>query len=235
MLRVLYNAGPGNAFETFRMWKHRERDLVTSHVSYSGQMLEACERLGAAALITCTHETGQEQAHGDISIVRRPDLSRGKSGPAYHWSVWKKAQQNIRDAIDFDANVVVIAEDTNPLHYPPLRRRGVRLVQALHTRLWADNVHLGIMQRIRLRMLGKAYSSGGPIILSSSDVVTKQVLAISKQATPPILECLPLYFSEHFAGAASSSTRWRKNRNIVHWPYRRELRRPRPRRNRHCS
>lgn len=199
MLRILYNAGPGNAFETFRMWKHGERDLVTSHVSYSGQMLEACERHGAAALITCYHETGQEQAHGDISIVRRPDLSRGKSKLAYHQSVWQKAQQNIRDAIEFDANVVVIAEDTNPLHYAPLRRRGVRVVQALHTRLWADNAHLGIMQRMRLRMLAKAYSSGDTIVLSASDVVSRQVAEVARRATPPILEFLPLYYAEHFA------------------------------------
>ncbi len=201
MLRIFYTAGPGNAFETFRKWKNAERDLTNSHVSYSGQMLEACARHGAAALITCSHD-GAEDHHGDIRIVHRADLSRGKSGLAYHLSLRAKAQRNIRDALDFGANVVVISEDSNPAHYSALRRRGIRVVQSIHTRLYLGERPGRLMQRLRLKAFGKAYAKGETIVLSASDVITAQVTALAMGKMPPLIEFLPLYFPEHYAGIA---------------------------------
>lgn len=199
MLRVLYNAGPGNAFETFQRWQDQERDLVNSHVAYSGQMLEACARRGAALMITCTHEGGEEQRHGNVKIVPRTDLSRGKSGISYHRSIAAKALQNIRDAIDFNADVLIISEDSNPSHYQALLQRGVRIVQSLHTRLWIDGRKPSFLQRLRLKGFAKAYSSGEISVLSASDVITEQVAALTKGKMPPVLEFLPLYYPEHYA------------------------------------
>jgi glycosyltransferase involved in cell wall biosynthesis len=200
MLRIFYTAGPGNAFETFRMWAAGERDLTNSHVSYSGQMFEACARYGAAALITCTHGEGEEQAKGQISIVRRPDPSWGKSGLSYHRSLRQKARQIERDALAFDANVVVVSEDTDPSHYSALRRRGVPIVQALHTRLWPDRRPLSFMQRVRARSFGKGYGTPGTVVLSASDAISAQVASVTRGGHPPIVEFLPLYRAEHFEG-----------------------------------
>lgn len=203
MPRILYTAGPGNAFDTFRKWKDREKDLTTSHVSYSGQMLEACVRHGATALITCSHERGDEQTFDDISIVRRPDLAQGKSGLAYHRGVYQKAQQVVSDALDFNADIVLIAEDISPSHLAPLQRRGVKIVQSLHTRLWVESHPASFIKRMRLRGLAKSYKTGQTTILSCSDVVSGQVAELTKGKLPPIVEFLPLYYPEHYAGISA--------------------------------
>lgn len=200
VLKVLYTAGPGNAFQTFRMWARGEHDLVVSHVGYSRQMYEALARHGAAARITCTYADDDEQSFGGISVVRRPDPSQGRSGLAFHRSLYRKARMNMRDALDFGANVVIIGEDTIPAHYAPLRRRGVTVVQALHTRLWREDRPLSLMQRLRMRGYRKGYSNGATPVLSSSDAVTAQVERLAGAGATPIVEFLPLYHTDHYSG-----------------------------------
>lgn len=199
MLRVFYAAGPGNAFAVFRDWKEACPDLTTSHVSYSRQLLEACSRHEAAALITCTYEGDEEQVFGNRSIVRRPDPCRGKSGLCFHFSLYEKARQNIRDALAFGANVLIISEDTNPNHYMGLRRRGIHIVQTLHTCLWCEGRSQKLMQRLRLWGCGRAYSSGAVTVLSPSNVTSGQVEQLSGARAPRVLEFLPLYDRDHYS------------------------------------
>ncbi|ODS55352.1 MAG: hypothetical protein ABS40_12325 [Agrobacterium sp. SCN 61-19] len=200
LLKVFYTAGPGNAFEAFREWKSGRRDLIGSHVAYSRQMFETCASHGARARISCTHPGGEEDSYEGISIVPRADPSRGKSGLRFHFSLYQKARQNIEDAIDFGANVVVIAEDTNPAHYTSLRRRGVHVIQALHTRLWREDRRPSFMQRRRLRDFARVYAAGDMPVLSASDVISAQVEALSGGRGSPIVEFLPLYYPEHYSG-----------------------------------
>lgn len=200
MLRVLYTAGPGNAFQTFRDWNRGGRDLVVSHVAYSRQMYEALARHQAAARIICTHEGDEEQSAGGLSVIRRPDLSQGKSGLAFYRSLYDKARMNMREAIDFDANVVIVGEDTIPSHYAPLRKRGITVVQALHTRLWREDRPPSLMQRLRQYGYRKGYLNGRTPVLSSSDAVSAQVEALAGKGATPIVEFLPLYYPDHYSG-----------------------------------
>lgn len=201
MLKVFYTAGPGDAFRSFREWKAGGRDLVNSHVGYSRQMFEALTRHGAAARITCSFEGDEtEMRYGNLAVVYRPDLSRGKAGLQFHRSLYEKARQNMREAMDFDANIVIISDDTIPGHYAPLRRRGVMVVQALHTRLWREDRPPSLMQRLRLRGYRRGYRHGRTPVLSCSDAVTAQVESIAGPRATPISEFLPLYHPEHYGG-----------------------------------
>jgi len=77
------------------------------------------------------------------------------------------------------ANVVVIAEDGNPAHDAPLRRRGVRTVQSLHTCLWPENRPVGLVQRLRLRSFGKACAFGHTVVPGCSEVVSSKVATVA--------------------------------------------------------
>jgi glycogen(starch) synthase len=200
VLRVLYSAGPGNAFQTFRDWRRGGPDLVNSHVAHSRQMYEALTRHQAAGRITCTYEGDEEQSYGGISVVRRPELSQGKSGLAFYRSLYDKARMNIRDAVEFGADVVIIGEDTIPSHYAPLRRQGVMVVQSLHTRLWREDRAPSLMQRLRHRGYRKGYLHGRTSVISTSDAVSAQVETLAGPGATPIYEFLPLYYPDHYSG-----------------------------------
>lgn len=201
MLKVFYTAGAGNAFQSFREWTAGGRDIVNSHVGYSRQMFDALARHGAAARITCSFEGAEtEICHGDLAVIYRPDLSRGKSGLQFHRSLYEKARRNMREAMDFGADIVLIGEDTVPGHYAPLRRRGVMVVQALHTRLWQEGRSPSLMQRLRLRGYRKGYLHGRMPVLSCSDAVTAQVETLAGPHATPVFEFLPFYHLEHYGG-----------------------------------
>lgn len=198
MLRVLYTAGPGNAFSTFDDWRNGRSDQATSHSAYSRQFYEACARHEAAALITCYYPGGQEQTYGNLTVVQRPDPTAGKSGMAFHQSLAQKARQNIADAIAFDANVVLIAEDTSPHHYRALAKRGVRVIQALHTRLWGGQ--LSLMQRLRRLGHARGYTEGFVSVLSASNEITNEIRFVDKNRKTKIIEFLPHYKESFFSG-----------------------------------
>ena len=203
MLKVFYTAGPGNAFGVFEDWRNGLPDASTSHVAYSRQFMDACRRHGAQALITSYHGAGQErQAHG-LSIVRRPDPAQGRRGLAYHRGLLRRAQQNIRDATRFGANLVVLTEDSSPAHYMPLIRRGVTVVQALHTRLWREDRSPGLLGRLRLRAMAPRYRRDLAAVLSCSDVVTRQLRELAGPDHCPVVEFLPLYRAEHYDGMSA--------------------------------
>ena len=54
-MRVVYLAGAGDAFHTFREWKDGRPDAKSSHVTYSSQFYDVCRELGAGALVLCSN------------------------------------------------------------------------------------------------------------------------------------------------------------------------------------
>lgn len=206
MPKIFYTAGPGDAFQSFNEWKAGRRDLINSHVGYSRQVMDACARHDAEALITCSHHSMADQSHGGISLVYRPDLSEGKSGLGFYRSFREKAKANMRDALDFGADLVIVGEDNIPMLYEPLRRRGITVVQALHSRLWQEGRPLRIMQRLRLHDFRKSFASGRTPVLSASHAVTAQVEQLAGKGRTPILEFLPLYEQEHYGDLPPADT-----------------------------
>lgn len=200
-MRVLYDAGPGNAFEAFRHWAEGAPDDGNSHLGYSWQFFNACRRHGHEALVICTHPKGAPmQAHG-IELRRGSDPRQGKSGLGFHRAVRAMAQQRIKEAQVFGADVVIISGETNPHHYRALTRKGVLVVQALHSRLWLERHPPSFMARLRLRGYARAYRSGEVVVFSASDHLTGQVRALSgNRAKPVVQEFLPLYRADFFAG-----------------------------------
>lgn len=199
-LRVLYTAGQGNAFAAFADWAAGQADQSVSHVPYSRQLFEAVARAGASALVTCSHAAGEEASARGIEIRRRPDLAAGTSGLGYHLAQGRKARQVIRDAQDFGATVVILSEDSSPDLYAPLRRCGVRIVQALHTQLLQAGRPPSFLQRRRLAGYGRAYAAGDTAVLSASNAISAQVEQLAGNRRAPIREFLPYYLPDHYGG-----------------------------------
>lgn len=203
MPKVFYTAGPGNAFATLRDFIEGREDGSTSHVAYSRQFYEACARHDATARVTCTHGQDAARLSGrGIELVRRANPSAGKSGLAWYWAEWLKARRNMAEARNFGADLVVLAEDSQPAFYAPLLRRGVTVVQVLHTRLWREGRRPSPMQRLWLGGFGRACAGRLAAVLSCSDVVTGQVRRLAGDRLSPVIEFLPLYRPHHYGGIA---------------------------------
>lgn len=198
-MRVLYDAGPGEAFEAFQLWKSGSPSRKTSHVGYSWQVFDACRRHGFEAMITCTHPDGPEDEAEGIRLVRRKDPRVGRSGLGYHRAVSELANRTIRDATDFGADLVMISGETVPWHYRDLTKRGVHLAQSLHSRIWLEDQPLRPLARLRLMGFARAYRRLPMTVLSASDVLTQQVKMLAKGPSCPVLEFLPLYRAEYFS------------------------------------
>lgn len=203
MSRLFYTAGPGDAFSAFRSWLKGCDDVASTHVGHSRQIFESCIRHGYEALVTCSCPDRQDAEGRGIKITYRPDPTWGKSGLGYHRNLAAKARRDIKDATDFGASVIVIGEDSNPHHYAALARRGIKIVQTIHTRLWPDGFRPSFMQRLRFHDFARAYRNDLFAIVSTSDAISRQVRQIAGAQHRPIIEFQPLYRAGYYSDLAA--------------------------------
>src|SRR5579872_2946971 len=70
-LRVVYLAGAGDAFHTFREWKDGRPDRKSSHVTYSSQFYDVCREFNADALVLCSNRNAPDPplTNGSITLA----------------------------------------------------------------------------------------------------------------------------------------------------------------------
>lgn len=193
MRRVLYHDGPGNAFAAYRAWSEGRNDDSINHIGHSAQLFDAASQNGYKLLVTSSCPDQKDQKGQGISVTYRPDPTWGVSGLAYHRALSAKARQVIKDAKEFGADLVIIDESSNPRHFAGLSRHGVKIVQILHSQLWAEGQRPGLMQRLRLRDFGRGYRGSIFAVLSASEAISDQVRQIAGPRCCPIIEFMPHY------------------------------------------
>lgn len=197
-LRVLYVAGPGDAMRTFEFWRDGKSNPDITHVGYSHQCFDVCHELGFPLLAVTTHAREGPVHYGSIRVEKRPDPFRGKRGVQYHAAHLTFTAQIVRDVRRFGANVVILGGEPYAFMLEPLRWLGVRVVQALHCRLWPTYLPQRPARRALNVLERRFYGKGFDAILSASEAINRQVRQVANGSSLPLVDFLPLFRGDLF-------------------------------------
>jgi glycosyltransferase involved in cell wall biosynthesis len=204
-LRIVFAAGPGDAFHTFREWNESRLDLDSSHVTYSRQFYDVCHKLEASALVLCCHPKAPRDplTNGRITIARQPNFIAGKTRLRYQAAHWAYSRALMEAVERFRANVLLVPDYPHLFLLGRLRQRGVSVIQSLHCTLWPPHLRPSPTSRATTALLGLTYVRACDAILSASDEIDRQVAAITsrwRRPAPPIAGFLPHYLPEMYGG-----------------------------------
>ena len=205
-MRILYAAGPGDVIGTYRYWREGQEDPRTTHVTYSGQFYDLCRELDAEAYVIASCEKLGKVREGRFRIEHRRIPLRGRSGVVFHLGQFWYVLRLALSALRFRANVAVIGGNIS--HWfalAPLRRLGVHIVPALHCVLWRKHgqdadAAAGRGSRLIRRLNRRFFRSACPAIMTASSDIGEQVRLMTRGRHRSMVEFLPTYRRELFAG-----------------------------------
>jgi len=206
-LRILYAAGPGDVLGTYRHWKEGRDDPSQVSVTYSGQFYDICREFGDQAYVisTCRQATsapdGTIVQDGPFTFENRPVPFENRSGALYHLGQVWAALRLVASAIRYRPDVAVIV--CGSAHWFPLAvlpLLGVKVVNSLHCVLWRKNRPLGRVPRMVWKLNRLFFNRSVSTILSASRDITEQLDEATDGKHPPVVEFLPTYRRESFAG-----------------------------------
>lgn len=201
-LRIVYLAGPGDAPSVLRSIAAGMPYTDVPHVAYSGQLFDVCRDLGAHVLSVSTHSRLDDFSFGNARAVNRADPLKKKSGIGFHLANVSLARELERDVADFEANVVITSPSPYPFLLKRLAARGVKLVPALHAILWPEFTRPSVARRLAVQLSRRFYADTCPAILSHPGSTVRQVRELTGGQSRPVVEFLPLFRSDVFAGVA---------------------------------
>ncbi|MBL8793596.1 MAG: glycosyltransferase family 4 protein [Planctomycetia bacterium] len=205
--RLLYAAGPGNVAGTYQHWKEGRDDPSQVSVTYSGQFYDVCRDLGAAALVISSSRVPGRVDDGNIAIRHRAIALEGGPGPLrYHLGQTWAALRLVGSALRFRADAVIVCNGSG--HWFPLavlRVFHVKVIPSLHCVLWPKHRQPGGLRKLIAKLDGWCFRRGCAALLSASQDIERQVLQLTGDSHPPIVEFLPTYRAEMFTGLGPPS------------------------------
>jgi len=198
-LKLYYAAGPGDVAGTFRHWLTGRRDPSQYAVTYSEQFFSLAAELGAEALVVSRHSRADAATERGIEVVNRPETA------SHYWAnQLLEGLRLLRDLLVRRPDVAVVAEGTCPwIFLAPARAVGIRIVPSMHCVLWPPARRPGGLKRLWLALEGRILGQLGPVILSASDLVSRQVMAVAPQRGR-LIPFLPTYRESDVAAATRS-------------------------------
>lgn len=199
-LRVLYAAGPGNVIGTYQHWRQQKDDPSQVSVTYSGQFFEVCRELNADAYVISSHQDSQKIQDGTFTLEHRPIPFRNASGPLYHMGQIWYGLRLAMTAMQFRADVAVVADGTT--HWfmlSLLPRLGVQVIPSLHCVLWRKFLPMRRIEKMALRWGKRLFRQDCRAILAISDDIAEQVAMLTHHQHRTISIFTPVYRREQFA------------------------------------
>jgi len=200
-LRLFYAAGPGDIIGTYRHWKNGQDDPSQVALTYSGQFYDVCRELGAQGYVIAAHPHRELVRDGQFTLENLPRPWPQARGIFYHVMMIWYGLLIVARALRFRASAAVIAEGTTHWFVLSLLAVcGVRIIPALHCVLWPKFHPPGRAQRLLNRLNGFFFRRQAWTILSASQEINRQVEQITDGKPRPVIDFLPTYRRETFAG-----------------------------------
>jgi glycogen(starch) synthase len=163
-------------------------------VTYSSQVFEAAERLGAKLLALSSVTPPGRLEDGDFIIEHRARPWSSATGAAFSAAQALWAIDLMRVALRFRPDVMLISEVPHPFLFAPLKAAGVRIVCALHCTFWPA----GFPPTTPLRkQVGKAngwfFRQLCDATLAISPECERQVVSVAGTTKGPVLPYRPKY------------------------------------------
>jgi len=200
-LRIFYAAGPGNVIGTYRLWKDGRADPSQVNMTISGMFFEACRECGDEAYVVASCRQPGMIRDDQFQVAHRPIPFQNASGLLYHLGQILAAFQIICSAIWFQADIALISEGS--AHWFPLRLLpifGIQVVPSLHCVLWRKYRTPGTVPRFIRKLNAGFFIATAHRILSMSRDITAQVEEMTSGKCRPVIEFLPTYQRQCFAG-----------------------------------
>jgi glycogen synthase len=201
-LRLLYAAGPGNVLGTYLHWKEGRDDPSQVSLTYSGQFYDVCRDLHADGYVLASSRTPGRVRDGHFTVEHRPIPFEDGPSSLYHLGQVWAAFRLIAAAVAFRADAAVVMNGSAhwfPLALLPLL--GVKLIPSLHCVLWPKKrPHTGLKLLIQ-RLDAVCFARAAFAILSASRDIERQLVEMTFGRPRPVVEFLPTYRPETFAGS----------------------------------
>lgn len=201
-LRILYAAGPGNVFGTYKHWIRGQDDPSQVSITFSSQFYDVCRALGAQGYIISSHQEKIFFCDGQFKIEHRPHPLFHTSGILYHvGQVWYGLGLVV-SALLWQADVVVVYEGS--VHWfvlSVLPLLGVKVVPSLHCVLWRKYLPRKKIENLICRLNHYLFANSSAILVASSDISeqVEQTIGCQHRST---IEFLPIYRREEFSDVA---------------------------------
>ncbi len=201
-LRVFYAAGPGDVVGTYRHWCAGHDDPTQTHVTYSGQFFEACRAAGAIGYVMSSHPRTERVDDERFTVEHRPIAFADHGGLRYHLGQLWYGLRMIATIKRWRADVAVVATGTHWFVLRLLPWLGVKVVPTLHCTLWPKYKKVSRINRWLLRLAKPLFRRGAFAVLSASHDINQQLAALCGGAHRPVIDFLPYYKRDDFAGVA---------------------------------
>lgn len=204
MPRIFYAAsGPSDLVESSRRWRAKEHNPTEISITFSSQIQDYCQEVGAQAYFTSTHPRVETVQDGEFTIEHRP--KRAADGLAYHVEEIRYGRSLLQTARKFRADVALI--DSGSTYYFLLRsfrHCGVKVIPILHNTLWPANFPpTRAIQRIAL-WLDKGFWKRSPhAVVAVSPECERQVDQLRGAKTYAIYQIRAQFLRAYFAQISS--------------------------------
>jgi glycosyltransferase involved in cell wall biosynthesis len=198
--RVFYaSAGNADLIATHRAWAAGELNFDQVSLSFSGQITQYIEEIGAEGLLTSTRADGRHHQDGRFRIEHH---AKGwKSGLRFHVEELRYALHLVRRARAFGADVALV--DSGVMHFFLLALFplfGIPVFPILHNALWPEGFPpTGRAKRQLLALDARFWRRGPRAVIAVSPAIERQIRTLSGNVAAPIHQMRAQFHRAYFA------------------------------------
>ena len=198
--RVFYACGgPANVVSAHRAWLTKAHDPSEVSITFSSQVADYCQEIGASAYFVSPHPDKQLVQMDDYTLEHRP--KKGRSGLRYHFDEMVYGWRLFRTAGKFGADIAFMDTGSMPIVSMFLfRLAGVPVVPILHNTLWPahfEPTRFGAKLARWLDRIFWRYGASGAIGVSPE--CEKQVRMEAPRLRYPFVQVRAQFRPEYFA------------------------------------
>jgi glycogen synthase len=199
--RIFHAAGSGDHINAYGFWKRKEHCPTVVGITFSSQVEEVCEDLGAEAYIVGSNPRKAILKDGSFTLEQRPKPWPGACGAKYHLAQVLYGLGLLITAVRVRADVAVINSGSTYYFVTTLfRLMGIRVIAILHSTLWPHGFPpTKRSERAILALDSFFYRRVATAVIGVSPECVRQVEQLTKGQPPPLYEIRAQYLREHFA------------------------------------
>lgn len=195
---IYYAAVAGDILGTYLRWRDGKRDERQTAATYSGQFFDLCARAGRRGEASFPSAERRKIVDAQFSIRSRPFNRIGKGIWYYLYQLCRAAWLFVDVTRSRASDVIVMDGVTLFFLLTPLAWSGRRIFLSVHTVLWRDGAHLGLLKRLILRLDGWFIRRHCAGCLVASPAIASQISQLTEGRSHSSVLFYPTYEREDF-------------------------------------
>jgi glycogen(starch) synthase len=199
--RVFNAAGPGDIIAAHRSWRRNEHYPGEVAITFSSQLEQFCEDVGAEANIVSYHPRKEILRDGAFRLEHRPKPMPAARGALYHVSEILYGLGLLATAVRFRADVALMESGSTHAFVTSLfRLMGIRVIPVLHNTLWPHGFPpTRWIPRGILALDSLFYRYAATAVIGVSPECIRQVEQTTRGRHAPLYQVRAQFLREYFA------------------------------------